>query len=154
MKSPALLDRLGTLLRARLARRELGACARPGRSPRASARVWIHGDGEIFVGDRFFFDASAAPIDLHRWLGASIVIGDDCRLGGTSIELVAAPFERWQLALAPGSSAAPREPHPIELRSTCLDGCGSPQPSAGAPSGSTVAAPPPRERLRSGPGTR
>jgi acetyltransferase-like isoleucine patch superfamily enzyme len=71
----------------RVARYELRACAAVGLSPRVSGRVWVHGDGEVIVGDRVVFDGSTAPIELYPWAGASIVIGDDSYLaGGTSIE--------------------------------------------------------------------
>lgn len=50
-------------------------------------RLWIHGDGEVRIGDRVFFDARDAPIELYAWAGAEIVIGDDSTIGGgTSME--------------------------------------------------------------------
>jgi hypothetical protein len=53
-------------------------------------RVWIHGSGTIFLGDRVFLDAEAAPIELYAWRGAIIVVGDDTYLGGgSSIESTA-----------------------------------------------------------------
>lgn len=80
-----------TLLRQRLdtlaARYALRACSVVGLSPRVCGRLWIHGDGRVLVGDRVFFDAAAAPIELYAWAGASIILGDDSYLGGgTSIE--------------------------------------------------------------------
>lgn len=69
------------------ARYELRGCASVGRAPRASGRVWIHGDGMVHVGNDVFLDAENAPIELYSWPGAEIVIGDDVHIeGGTSIE--------------------------------------------------------------------
>jgi acetyltransferase-like isoleucine patch superfamily enzyme len=82
-----ILDMIRERMDARVARYKLRACASMGLSPRVRGRLWIHGDGEVRVGDRVFFDAAAAPIELYPWAGASIVIGDDSYIaGGTSIE--------------------------------------------------------------------
>jgi acetyltransferase-like isoleucine patch superfamily enzyme len=82
-----LFDLLRERMDGRVARHKLRACASVGLSPRVRGRLWIHGDGEIEVGDRVFFDAAGAPIELYPWAGASIVIGDDTYVGGgTSIE--------------------------------------------------------------------
>jgi acetyltransferase-like isoleucine patch superfamily enzyme len=82
-----LLRSLGEQLAGRAARHKLRACASVGLAPRVRGRLWIHGDGEILVGDRVFFDAAFAPIELYPWAGASIVIGDDSYIaGGTSVE--------------------------------------------------------------------
>jgi acetyltransferase-like isoleucine patch superfamily enzyme len=71
----------------RVARHKLRACASVGLAPRVQGRLWIHGDGDVEVGDRVFFDAAFAPIELYPWADASIVIGDDSYIaGGTSIE--------------------------------------------------------------------
>jgi acetyltransferase-like isoleucine patch superfamily enzyme/GT2 family glycosyltransferase len=49
--------------------------------------VWVHGEGEIHVGDRVVFDAEDAPIELHAMAGATLRIGDDCILaGGASLD--------------------------------------------------------------------
>jgi acetyltransferase-like isoleucine patch superfamily enzyme/GT2 family glycosyltransferase len=67
--------------------RPLKGCARVGEASRVRGTVWVHGHGEITVGDRVVFDASEAPIELHAKRGATIVIGDDCVLsGGSSID--------------------------------------------------------------------
>lgn len=90
MKPTPLLDLLRARLDASVALYKLRACGAVGLSPRVRGRLWIHGDGMVLVGDRVFFDASAAPIELYPWAGASIVIGDDSYLGGgTSIEATA-----------------------------------------------------------------
>jgi acetyltransferase-like isoleucine patch superfamily enzyme len=82
-----LLDRLSELLDVEVARYKLRACASVGLSPRVRGRLWIHGKGEVTVGDRVCFDAGGAPIEMYAWAGASIVIGDDSYIaGGTSIE--------------------------------------------------------------------
>lgn len=82
-----LFDRLRERASGALALYKLRACASVGRSPRVRGRLWIHGDGEITIGDRVFFDGELAPIELYAWAGASIVIGDDSYLGGgTSFE--------------------------------------------------------------------
>jgi maltose O-acetyltransferase len=81
------LERLGQLLEAGVARHRLRGCERVGLAPRVSGRVWVHGEGRVIVGNRVFFDARGAPIELYPWRGASIVIGDDSYVGGgTSIE--------------------------------------------------------------------
>lgn len=75
------------LLRSLEARYKLRACASVGQAPRVTGRVWIHGDGEIRIGDDVFFDAAKAPIELYSWAGAAIVIGDGGHIeGGSSIE--------------------------------------------------------------------
>jgi acetyltransferase-like isoleucine patch superfamily enzyme len=87
MSPEMLFDRLRERMDRGVARYKLRACASVGLSPRVCGRLWIHGDGEVRVGDRVFFDAAAAPIELYAWAGASIVIGDDSYIaGGTSIE--------------------------------------------------------------------
>lgn len=71
----------------RMARFKLRRSKHVGLEPRVRGRVWIHGDGEVWIGDRVFFDGSIAPIELHPWQGAVIAIGDDCYIGGgTSME--------------------------------------------------------------------
>jgi acetyltransferase-like isoleucine patch superfamily enzyme len=74
-------------LRAWIDRWKLLRCRKVGRAPRVRGRVWIHGRGAVVLGDRVVIDAPAAPIELHAHAGATIVIGDDCRLeDGASIE--------------------------------------------------------------------
>ncbi len=83
MRLSALVERLD----ARIARRKLGRCRSVGVEPRVRGNVWIHGNGEVRIGDRVFFDGTFAPIELHAWKGAVIEIGDDSYIGGgTSIE--------------------------------------------------------------------
>lgn len=65
-------------------------CRSVGSCPRVLGRLWIHGEGEVRVGNRVFFDAANAPIELYPWPGAVIELGDDVYLGGgTSIEATA-----------------------------------------------------------------
>ncbi|MGH7280133.1 MAG: acyltransferase [Polyangiaceae bacterium] len=78
---------LSPLLRSLEARYKLRACASVGQAPRVTGRVWIHGDGEVRVGNGVFFDAAKAPIELYSWAGAAIIIGDGGHIeGGSSIE--------------------------------------------------------------------
>lgn len=67
--------------------RSLSGCTRVGEAPRVEGTVWVHGHGDVYVGDRVVFDAADAPIELHAARGATIAIGDDCVLaGGASID--------------------------------------------------------------------
>lgn len=69
------------------ARYKLRNAAYVGLQPCVQGNVWIHGKGEVQIGDRVVLDGSFAPIELHTWAGAVIIIGDDCYVGsGTSIE--------------------------------------------------------------------
>lgn len=70
------------VVREQLARHRLRRCTWVGGSPRVRGRLWIHGPGDILVGDRVLFDASRAPIELYAWRGATIVVGDDTYVGG------------------------------------------------------------------------
>jgi carbonic anhydrase/acetyltransferase-like protein (isoleucine patch superfamily) len=81
-------ERPGNQLIAGLVSRfRLRACHTVGRGVRVYGRLWIHGDGDVLIGDRVTLDASAAPIELYPWAGATIVIGSDSFIGGgTSIE--------------------------------------------------------------------
>ena len=68
-------------------RLKLWRCAEVGASPSVVGRVWVHGPGNLRIGDRVRFDASDAPIELYVGPGAELVLGDDVEiLGGTSIE--------------------------------------------------------------------
>lgn len=61
--------------------------ARVGRSVSVTGRVWIHGGGEVRIGDRVRLEAGLAPIELHAGPGGRLVIGDDVVVGaGTVIE--------------------------------------------------------------------
>jgi acetyltransferase-like isoleucine patch superfamily enzyme len=64
--------------------RALRGCAHVGADARVRGTVWVHGKGDIRVGDRVVFDAADAPIELHAVAGATIVIGDDCTIAGGS----------------------------------------------------------------------
>jgi acetyltransferase-like isoleucine patch superfamily enzyme len=82
----ALETRLGAL-DAWVTHFKLRRCAAVGASPRVMGRVWVHGEGQVFIGDRVVFDAASAPIELYPWAGAAIIIGDDAFIGGgTSFE--------------------------------------------------------------------
>ena len=84
MFEPALRHRL----RDWIARRKLRRCRAVGSDLRAQGRLWVHGGGEIEVGDRVFLDARSAPIELHVRSGGKLEIGDDVYIGGgTSIEV-------------------------------------------------------------------
>jgi len=75
------------ILAALMASRALLRCSAVGEAPSVVGKVWVHGEGAVVVGDRVVFDAASAPIELHACDGATIVLGDDCRLdGGSSIE--------------------------------------------------------------------
>jgi acetyltransferase-like isoleucine patch superfamily enzyme len=70
-----------------LSRYKLRACHTVGNKVRVFGRLWIHGDGDVLIGDRVTFDGSTAPIELYPWAGATIIIGSDSFIGGgTSIE--------------------------------------------------------------------
>lgn len=82
-----LLSTMIDALDTHLARHRLRRCAAIGVEPHVRGNVWIHGDGEVRIGDRVFLDGTYAPIELHAWKGAVIEIGDDSYIGGgTSIE--------------------------------------------------------------------
>ncbi len=75
---------LADALRSRL---RLRRCAVVGRSPRVFGRLWIHGGGQVRLGERVRIDAAEFPVELHAGPEAEIVIGDDVQIsGGTSIE--------------------------------------------------------------------
>lgn len=87
MRSSVLFDLVRERASGMLSQYKLRACTSVGCSPRVRGRLWIHGDGEIRIGDRVFFDGELAPIELYPWAGASIIIGDDSYIGGgTSFE--------------------------------------------------------------------
>lgn len=62
--------------------RGLRSCAHVGADARVRGTVWVHGKGDIRVGDHVVFDAADAPIELHAVQGATLVIGDGCRIAG------------------------------------------------------------------------
>ena len=63
-------------------------CKSVGAGTRVLGRVWIHGQGEIRLGERVLLDGRTVPIELHaRLKGSRIIVGDDVVIeGGTSIE--------------------------------------------------------------------
>lgn len=68
-------------------RLRLRRCARVGRSPSVTGRVWIHGAGVVRIGDRVRIEATQAPVELHAGPGAELSIGDDVTIrSGASIE--------------------------------------------------------------------
>lgn len=70
-----------------LARLPLRQCAEVGLAPVVIGTLWIHGGGTVRIGNRVRFNAAVAPIELHTFDGAELVIGDDvCVNGGVSIE--------------------------------------------------------------------
>lgn len=59
------------------------------RSTLALGRVWIHGEGEVFIEDDVVLDARWAPIEIHATKGARITIGRGVRIdAGASLEAV------------------------------------------------------------------
>jgi acetyltransferase-like isoleucine patch superfamily enzyme len=73
---PALFPRL-----------HLRGCAHVGREPVIFGKVWIHGKGRVYIGERVQLGGGDAPVELHAGPGAEIIIGDDVTIeGGTSIE--------------------------------------------------------------------
>lgn len=67
--------------------RKLRFCRSVGRDVRVVGTIWIHGGGDVYIGDRVFLNASNAPIELFATKGAEIRIADDVIIGGgTSIE--------------------------------------------------------------------
>ncbi|MCP3101863.1 acetyltransferase [Myxococcus sp. K15C18031901] len=70
------------------ARWRLRRCQRIGAAPTVLGRVWIHGDGQVQLGDRVVLDGRLAPIELHAMAADSlIVLGDDVAVeGGASLE--------------------------------------------------------------------
>ncbi|MCL2627047.1 MAG: acetyltransferase [Cystobacterineae bacterium] len=68
---------------------KLWRCKSVGRGCRVLGKVWIHGRGEIYVGDNVCFDARNAPIELHTKRHATLRIGNGCTIeGGSSLEAV------------------------------------------------------------------
>lgn len=65
----------------------LWKCAEVGRGVRVEGRLWIHGKGTVRIGDGVVFEGKLAPIELHAWPGAEMVLGKGVIVeGGTSIE--------------------------------------------------------------------
>jgi acetyltransferase-like isoleucine patch superfamily enzyme len=75
------------LYRALHARFVLRQCAEVGLAPSVVGTIWIHDGGSVRLGDRVRLNAMGAPIELHAFQGAEIVIGNDVVIeGGVSIE--------------------------------------------------------------------
>ncbi len=65
----------------------LWRCLSVGHRVTVRGRVWIHGDGDVIVGDDVVLDGANAPIELRTRAGARLSIGDRTTIGGgTSIE--------------------------------------------------------------------
>ena len=78
-----LTQELDTLV----SRLKLRRCRLVGASPTVLGRVWIHGDGEVCVGNRVVLDGRIAPIELHAQRGGRIILEDDVIIEwGASIE--------------------------------------------------------------------
>jgi acetyltransferase-like isoleucine patch superfamily enzyme len=68
-------------------RYQLRRCSSVGAGVVVRGRLWIHGDGQVILGDGVVLDGRTAPIELFPWHSAEIVIGDGSVIeGGTSIE--------------------------------------------------------------------
>lgn len=75
-----MLRRLNTL-------RQLWRCQKVGARVRVYGQIWVHGDGEIEIGDDSVLDARLAPIELRTAKGGKIRIGNKVRIeGGASLE--------------------------------------------------------------------
>ena len=58
-----------------------------GQRVRVFGRVWVHGDGEVELGDGVVLDARAAPIEIRTAQGGKLTLGDGVRVeGGVSFE--------------------------------------------------------------------
>lgn len=76
----------GRLARVR-ARLALWRCAAVGRDVQVRGRVWIHGGGEVVLGDRVVLDGGDVGVELHAEPDGTIVVGDDVVLRpGASVE--------------------------------------------------------------------
>jgi len=72
-------------------RLKLRRCTEVGARPEALGRIWVHGGGQIAIGDRVMLDGRTAPVELHAEPGARITIGDDVSIeGGASLEAMQA----------------------------------------------------------------
>lgn len=69
------------------ARLRLRRCTHVGRGVRVLGRVWVHGSGEVHVGDGVVLDAREAPIELRAAQHGRLALGSDVLIeGGASIE--------------------------------------------------------------------
>ncbi len=58
-----------------------------GKRVKVLGRVWVHGDGEVELGDDVVLDARAAPIEIRTAKGGKLTLGDGVRVeGGASLE--------------------------------------------------------------------
>lgn len=70
-----------------LSRAKLWRASFVGRRPKVLGRVWIHGDGDVRMGDDVVFDGSRAPIELCTHPGSTLIIGNGVRFeGGACVE--------------------------------------------------------------------
>src|SRR5260370_31753072 len=81
------------------ARWKLRHCARVGREPRVRGHVWIHGRGEVLLGDGVVLDAGDSPIELHALEpGSRLVLGDGLYIGcRTSLAAVVSGTHRARI---------------------------------------------------------
>jgi maltose O-acetyltransferase len=62
-------------------------------------RVWVHGRGDVTVGDDVVLDARSAPIEIHATEGAEIAIGRGVRIeSGASLEAIS------RITIGPGAT--------------------------------------------------
>jgi len=84
-----VLERMRRLVSDLWSRVKLRGCASVGRSTIALGRIWVHGEGEVYLAGGVVLDARAAPIELCAHAGGEIHIGPGVRIeGGASIEAV------------------------------------------------------------------
>ncbi len=77
---------MGFLQRIRL-RLALRRCRFAHPSVEALGRLWVRGDGQVFLGPRVLLDGRMAPVELYALERGEIRVGADVRIGpGTSIE--------------------------------------------------------------------
>jgi hypothetical protein len=66
-----------------------------GEAPRVDRTVWVHGRGNIYMGDRVVFDATDASIELLAARGATLVVP---AVGASVVLARSAPLEVTALA--------------------------------------------------------
>jgi len=72
------------------------------RSTLTLGRVWIHGEGQVFIDEDVVLDARWAPIEIHAARGARIVIASGVRIdSGASLEAIAS------ITIGAGASIGP-----------------------------------------------
>ncbi len=66
---------------------KLRSCSEVGAKVGVLGRVRIYGGGDVCIGNRVLFDGRRAPVELHAFPGARILIEDDVEIGsGVSLE--------------------------------------------------------------------